>query len=540
VSEIDDSPITVSLDIIDSSIECARLGWMRFWNPIKEDGGPESTVGAVLGCNPSGSVAPEMGYLEEEYRSDSLGIEGKVVLKFPAGRPCPAVRERDGGGDRVHDYSMVRLGVRSLLMLEHRQSVSDGVLFDCLGGHRLVNIDETAKEVARRKVKEFMHIVEDDAHPPAPTDDTSLCNDCPYYLTCLPDEWMTLHGIENRYPRRVRPVVDPARPVYVTEQGARLSKDGGLMVIENRKGEELGRKRLIDISQLILYGNVSVSSSLMRILLSSNIPVCYLNRNGWFVGVATGLPGKNVRLRECQFRLSEERQLEIAKEMIRGKLINSKVLLRRHAGAVSQKQLEELRTLERQIDFSDSKQTLLGIEGSGAAAYFSQFSHMLGNMRRGIRVSMAGRSRRPPRDPVNSVLSYVYSLIIKDCIIALWQSGLDPFYGVFHRPKYGRPALALDMAEEFRPLVGDSVALWVFNNHILQENDFEMSDKGVFISQEGRRNLIKAYEGRLEVEFQHAVFGYKINYRQAFYIQARILAGVMLGEYDRYTPLTTR
>ena len=150
------------------------------------------------------------------------------------------------------------------------------------------------------------------------------------------------------------------------------------------------------------------------------------------------------------------------------------------------------------------------------------------------------RTRRPPRDPVNCLLSFLYALIVRDLTAALGIVGLDPYFGVYHQPRYGRPSLSLDLAEEFRSLVGDSTVLTLLNNGEVNSGHFEQRGTGVALRPSGRRKVIAAYERRLDSSIRHPVFGYSVTYRRAFELQGRLFAGLVMGEFDRYQPLVTR
>jgi CRISPR-associated protein Cas1 len=185
---------------------------------------------------------------------------------------------------------------------------------------------------------------------------------------------------------------------------------------------------------------------------------------------------------------------------------------------------------------------LLGIEGTAARLYFARFTLMITPKQESFieHYDVNGRTRRPPTDPINVVLSYCYGLLVKDLVAVCLAVGLDPFIGVLHRPRFGRPSLALDLAEEFRPLVADSVVLQVINNGEVDGNDFFASSRGVTLTPNGRKQVIRAYERRLDVEITHPGFGYKISYRRVMDVQARLVAEVMIGEIPEYTAMVTR
>src|SRR5690606_23922931 len=175
-------------------------------------------------------------------------------------------------------------------------------------------------------------------------------------------------------------------------------------------------------------------------------------------------------------------------------------------------------------------ESLLGIEGTAARTYFSAFSGMLTEASLASGFDYSGRNRRPPRDRLNALLSFSYALLTRDALSACRTAGLDPLLGFYHQPQFGRPSLALDLMEEFRPLVADSSVLHAINNRTIQFDDFVEAAGAVSLSDKGRRNYIKAYEQRLEQEVTHPVFGYKITYRRVLEVQARLLGRLLLGE----------
>ena len=222
-----------------------------------------------------------------------------------------------------------------------------------------------------------------------------------------------------------------------------------------------------------------------------------------------------------------------------GKLRNSRTFLRRNARSDVKKVLDQLKSLAEAVGASESIESLLGMEGAGARLYFSKFSSMIREQSLGP-FDFNGRNRRPPRDPVNCLLSYAYALLTKDLTAVAFAVGFDPYLGVLHRPRFGRPALALDLAEEFRPLVAESVVINVINNGEIGESDFLVRAGGDALTQDGRRSVLSAYERRLDTEVTHPTYGYRITYRRVFEVQARVLAAHLLGEIPSYTPFMTR
>jgi len=269
--------------------------------------------------------------------------------------------------------------------------------------------------------------------------------------------------------------------------------------------------------------------------------VCWFSYGGWFVGLAEGLPSRHVELRRRQVAVSGQGGLGIARRFVEGKIRNCRTLLRRNLRRPHEEVLASLRTLADQARGCTSVATLLGLEGAAARQYFSAFSDMLrDDLRLAGSFDFAGRNRRPPRDPVNCLLSYVYALLTKDLVATAFGVGFDPYLGFYHRPRFGRPALALDLGEEFRPLVGDSVVLNLMNNGEVRASQFVVRAGGVALTQEGRKAVLSAYERRLDTEIRHPTFGYKITYRRVLEVQARVLGAHVLGEVPEYVPFMTR
>jgi len=182
----------------------------------------------------------------------------------------------------------------------------------------------------------------------------------------------------------------------------------------------------------------------------------------------------------------------------------------------------------------------LGLEGTAARIYFARFADLLAAGAEQPSFAFEKRHRRPPTDPVNALLSFFYALLIKDVTVAALAAGLDPYVGFYHRPRFGRPALALDLAEEFRSLIADSTVLTVINNGELAEGDFVARAGAVSLTQSGRRKAVGAYERRMRTELRHPIFRYKASYRRTLELQARLLSAVLVGDIAEYRPLTTR
>lgn len=340
--------------------------------------------------------------------------------------------------------------------------------------------------------------------------------------------------------RRLVPARDLGLPLYVQSQGATVGKRGETITIR-QEGRLVEEVRLLDISQVCLFGNVQITAQALRDVATREIPVCHFTFGGWFTAITHGLGHKNIELRLRQFETAAEadRSLALARAFISGKVRNSYTLLRRNHPDLPTEVTNELRRLRDRIATANSPETLLGLEGATARTYFGSFAGLLKTDKR-IGFHFEHRNRRPPRDTVNALLSFVYSLLIKDLVITLQAVGFDPHLGFYHRPRYGRPALALDLAEEFRPLIGDSVVLTLINNGEVQERDFLHRAGAVALTPTGRKQVIAAYERRMDSLITHPLFGYAISYRRVLAVQARLLARHLLGELPTYVPFVTR
>lgn len=479
--------------------------------------------------------------------SEKLGITARLDLveggdgfvkpvDYKKGK-VPAVPEGAWEPERV------QLCAQGLLLQEAGYRCEEGALYFA-GSRRRVTIafDEALISRTLDLIEEARRVADSD-FPPPPLVDSPKCPRCSLVGICLPDETNTLAGRHVRTPpRRLVPSADAARPLYVTEQGTSVGVREGRYEIR-RGAETLASVRALDVSQICVYGNVQVSSHVFRRAFADDIPICFFSYGGWFSGLAEGLPAKHVMLRVRQVVEAGRGGLEVARAMVIGKIRNCRTLLRRNArrdvGAV----LDQLAGLAADAQEAISVASLLGIEGTAARIYFGAFPSML---RPGLDIPVPGedeplvRSRRPPKDPLNCLLSYAYALLVKDCTATAYAVGFDPYLGLYHRPRYGRPALALDLMEEFRPIIADSVVLGLLNNGEIALSDFVIRAGGVSLTDNGRRTVLRAYERRMDTEIKHPMFGYRITYRRTLEVQSRLLGAYLLGEIPAYVAFTTR
>ena len=477
--------------------------------------------------------------------SSRLGLVAKVDLVEGDGNAVRPVDTKRGKPPDVPEQAWeperIQLCVQGLLLREAGFTCDEGVLYFAAARQR-VTVAFTDTLVARTLeiVADLRDVASRDTAPP-PLVDSPKCPRCSLVGICLPDETNALAARSELPVRRILPRDRAPRPLYISEQGTYVRKKGGRVEVL-KDGETIDSIRLLDVSQVCLFGNVQTSTQLLRELFARDIPVLWFSYGGWFQGLATGLPAKNVDLRRRQVAIAGQGGLEIARAMIQGKIRNTRTLLRRNARAEVRKALDSLRDLAAQAGAASNIPTLLGIEGAAARLYFSSFLTMIkdNGMLPGLTFSFEGRHRRPPPDPINCLLSYAYMLLVKDLTAVTYGVGFDPYLGFYHRPRFGRPALALDLAEEFRPLIAESVVVAMINNGEIGAHDFVVRAGGVNVTKEGRRAILRAYERRLDVEIRHPTFGYRISYRRVLEVQTRVLAACVLGEVPEYIPLLTR
>jgi CRISPR-associated protein Cas1 len=293
-----------------------------------------------------------------------------------------------------------------------------------------------------------------------------------------------------------------------------------------------------------VFGNVQVTGGAVQALCWAEKPIAYFSTGGWFYGLTQGLGLKNVFLRREQFRRADDEVfcLRLARDIVATKVRNQRTMLLRNHLEPPARAIEQLKRLARLAEAASEVEALLGIEGTAARVYFEQFGGMIKAEESGERPSFdfQHRNRRPPRDPVNALLSLAYSMLVRDFTVVCHAVGFDPFLGFYHQPRFGRPSLALDLMEGFRPIVADSAVLLSINTRMVTGKDFVRAGPAVALSSSGRRGLIRAYEQRMDMLVTHPLFGYRVSYKRLLETQVRLLARVVTGELSRYPGFETR
>ncbi|MBO0802475.1 MAG: CRISPR-associated endonuclease Cas1 [Nocardiopsaceae bacterium] len=490
---------------------------------------------------------PDEGVVKEarsvELSSEQLGITAKLdLLEGVDGAvvPVDTKKGRPSASGAPWEADAVQVCAQVLLLREHGYVVEYGEIFYAETRQRVI-VEVTPELVERTlDIVASARTLAARPTPPPPLRSSPKCPRCSLAGICMPDEINMLAGRRESKPRRLIASDSDAVPLYVTEPGSVVGVDGGRLTISKHR-EELASVRLLDALHICAYGNVQVTAQAMRELFSRDVDVFHFSGGGWLLGLTTGLPSKNVMLRIRQVGAAARGDIEVARRMIAGKIRNCRVLLRRNGGEAVARPVMQLAALASQAEEARDPATLLGIEGTAARLYFGAFPSLLPGADDLPGPAFTGlRNRRPPADAVNCLLSFCYGLLAKEMLAACLAVGFDPYIGLYHRPRFGRPALALDLAEEFRPMLADSTVLMLINHSEISASDFLIRAGAVTLTADGRRAVIRAWENRMTTEVRHPMFGYPVSYRRAAELQARVLAARLLGELPSYEPMVTR
>ncbi len=501
--------------------------------------------------------------------SEKLGITAKLDLVEVDGGAVVPVEYKRGSKPDVPEGAylpeLAQVCAQVLLLREHGYACDRGEIYYAKDRRRVpIAINDALIARTLEAAARIRELCAEGLIPP-PLDDSPKCNGCSLVGICLPDEtralakapvgipdvdddpvfelgddpWGLDGGLE-RPVRRLFPARDDKLPVYVQAQGAMVRLDGERLIVQS-SGEVAKETRLSNTSHLALFGNVHVTTPVIRKLMDRGIPLLFFTYGGWFTGQTTSHDSKNVELRLAQYAATQDKNrcLVLARGFVASKILNCRTLLRRNHANPDAVALSELKQLTRKARHADGIESLLGIEGTAARRYFGEFGGML----KGDAVEtfdLDGRNRRPPRDPINALLSFCYSLLAKEVSMAVRAVGLDGMLGFYHQPHFGRPSLALDLMEEFRPVLADSTVIGAVNNGVIQSSDFIRAAGSVALTQPARKRLILNFERRMDQLVTHPVFDYRISYRRVLEVQARLLSRLLLGEIAHYPEFRIR
>jgi CRISPR-associated protein Cas1 len=555
-----------SADTIDGQAKHSRVDTEPGAMPVAGEIGPERihSRSVSLSSERVGLIA-KMDLVESD--PDSGESNSVRPVDYKKGKP----REIDGAlvawpSDRV------QIAAQALVLRDNGYRCDEGILYYATTKQRVRVIIDDALIT---ETEQFLIQARNTAisnQIPDPLVDSPKCPRCSLVGICLPDETNALRARALRFEDgcavqmemfdkdrgapapSVRQLIAPRealRPLYLNSQGMRVGKSGE--VIQVRDGDEMKQEvRLGEVSQINLLGNVQLSTQAVQAFCSAEVPVCYFSQGGWFYGITSGLNSRNVFLRHRQFMSAEHAgiALRLSRKLVVGKIRNQRTLLQRNHIEPPEQALRLLKALADKAENATELESLLGIEGAAARTYFSEFAGMLKAAEEDdaahhgpqtqFRFDFTERNRRPPRDPVNALLSLAYSMLVKDLTITCYALGFDPYWGFYHQPRFGRPALALDLMEPFRALIADSAVLTAINTRMVTLADFVQSGPSVALKPTGRKGFFRAYELRMDTLVTHPMFDYRVSYRRVLEIQARLLARFLSGEIDDYPVFITR
>ena len=551
-----DMPL-IPVRMINEWVYCPRLAYLEWVEGEWADSGDTAEGRRThVRVDEGGGRLPMPEDLDEEMAraravtmsSERLGIIAKMDVVEAEGGSVTPVDFKKGKRPHVaagaYDPERVQVCAQAMILEDNGYTVDQGALWYAGSREKVpVTLDGELRARTLEAISGLRAAAASGYRPP-PLENSPKCPRCSLAGICLPDETNLFR--KGHPPRQLNPSDNPALPLYVQKPGARLRKSGERLIVE--VDEEKVEVPMIEVSQVALFGPVSVTTPALHTLMREEVPVSWFSTGGWFLGHTVGTGNGNVAVREAQYRFAfdEARRFAFARELVAAKVRNSRTLLRRNwrddrdTGKKAEV-LERLRRLVQKAPYAENEQKLLGTEGEAAAIYFSCFENMLTpNAEEGVvAFSFSTRNRRPPTDPVNAMLSLAYALLTRTLTVAISSTGLDPYMGLYHRPRHGRPALALDLMEPFRPIVADSCVIQVVNNGEVKTSDFVFNGPGCALKPGGRKAFMAAFERRMEQETTHPVFGYRVSMRRLIEVQARLLARHLQGEirdYPHYLP----
>lgn len=500
-------------------------------------------------------------------------------------------RDPETGAIDAWEPDRAQIAAQAIVLRENGYRVEEGVLYYVKTRQRVrVAIDDALLAQTLEYAADARALAAS-KQIPEPLVDSPKCPRCSLVGICLPDETRLLRELrespdqqpttdqtETSPPRRLLPARDDLRPLYLNTPGLHVGKSGNVLKVKE-KDKLLQEVRIQETCQVNLFGNIQLTTQAIQTLCENEVPIAYFSQGGWFYGVTQGLGVRNISLRREQFRLAEnpEFRLRLARDLVVGKIRNQRTMLQRNHVEPPAHKIAVLKSLCDDAEKAESLEQLLGVEGNAARIYFELFPGMIKvgepehetharpvdndndndnetvddeNRPRARPRPRAGapefnfdfqqRNRRPPRDPVNALLSLAYSVLAKDLAIVCHAVGFDPFLGFYHQPRFGRAPLPLDLMEPFRPLVADSAVLSAINTRMITPRDFIRVGPAVALRPEGRKAFFRAYEQRMDTLVTHPLFGYRLNYRRMLEVQTRLLARLVTGEIPKYPVFVTR
>lgn len=527
-------------------------------------------------CLPQASTTPPKAEALLHVDLKRREVRRVTPVDYKAGAPRLGEESNE-----LWDADKMQLGLQILVLRDNGYACDEGVIYYRATKQR-VSLKMTAELEGWivEQIGEARRVSARTVIPP-PLVNSPKCVRCSLAPVCLPDETRLLKRLGNadrgepvsaranlpgsQPPRRLIAARDDERALYLNTQGYRVGVTSERLVV--KEGDcMIDQIRLGDVTHVALFGNIQISTQAVQTLCDLEIPLAYFSMGGWFYGLTRGHGLKNVHTRIRQFAAAENplQCLALAQKMVQAKIRNQRTMLMRLHVQPPPEAVRQMKEISARVPGARGLDELLGMEGAAAAVYFKHFAGMIKAGEADLDDEIPGldatssatakrqeeketftfdftqRNRRPPKDPVNALLSLAYSLLAKDCTIAALAVGFDPYVGFYHQPRHGRPALALDLMEEFRPLIAESAVLTAINNRMITPGHFVRAGNAVNLTVHGRKAFFHAYEQRMNTLITHPIFDYKVSYRRVIELQARLLARWLTGEIPEYVPMVTR
>ncbi|HPC23693.1 MAG: CRISPR-associated endonuclease Cas1 [Phycisphaerae bacterium] len=498
-----------------------------------------------------------------EYRKGKPKRSGQVadavdeMLEQPRLLPAPEPWPTD----------RVQLGLQVLLLEEAGYTVPEAVIYYAAERQRLrIEVDDALRQDALRELEAARRTAR--GARPLPLLNDPRCPRCSLQPLCLPDEinhqrltaeqaaglagtTSSEHGharaqaAEDEFtPRKLWPPRDDGIHVVLQREGIRVGVRGQSLRITDKDGELVRELPLASLESLAVLGSVQVSTQALGVFADKEVPLAFLSSAGRLLAMMDPLGPTSAAVRAAQVRTLDrpDKALELARAVTVAKIANQRTLLMRNHAALPERIAADLQKCMAAAERAATLDELRGHEGNSAAIYFKNFAGMFkeGVKEIAARFDAKGRQRRPPPDPINAVLSFGYSMLTNECVAACRLASLEPTLGALHTTRPGRPALALDLVEPFRPLIVDSLAISAFNRGELTEGHFLETAAGCALTDAGRKAFFSAYGRRMDTEVTHPVFEYRLSYRRMLMLHARLIAAWLLEEVPTLAFLTTR
>lgn len=487
---------------------------------------------------------------------DLAEISGKtaVPVEYRKGRPkrfavgphgddCNEIEHPSNSYPEAWPTDRIQVGLQALLLEDAGYTVPAAVIYYadekfCLR----IPVDDALKAEALETLEKAKQCAEGSRPPPLVND--SRCVRCSLQPICLPDEVNHQRAAcptEDLTPRKLWPPCDDGIQVVAQQEGVKVGVRGMELTITDKNGCVVKTVPLANLESLSLLGSVQITSQAICALTDMSIPIAFLSSAGRLVAMIDPLDSVSAEVRRAQVRKLDRPEvcLELARALVSAKIMNQRTLLLRNHSSLPASVAADLLKEAKNAALADSVDAVRGHEGRAAAVYFQHFSAMIKGPL-SAEFDANGRKRRPPPDPINSCLSLAYSMLTHECVAALRLARLEPSIGGFHISKPGRPALALDLMEPFRPLIADSVTITCFNRGELTEGHFLRTAAGCMLTDAGRRSFFNALGRRMNTEVTHPVFEYRLSYRRMIVLHGRMIAAWLTGDIPSLAFLTTR